>query len=142
MENLFYYAAKESEGSRRVIASLLGLDFPGRVVVLPAGSEFTSVDCLKMRSKDPFVLYAGDAGELAELEALRDEFILFRVLLVLGGDLQGYNHDLLPFMPRMVFFLDRDLEALGNAIRTLFRHDQKFPGNAHAAICSRAAAEE
>jgi hypothetical protein len=142
MENLFFYAAKESEGSRRVIASLLGLNCPGRVVLLPAGSEFTSVDCLKMRSKDPFVLYAGDAGELAELEVLRDEFILFQVLLVLGGDQQKCNQDLLTFMPRMVFSLDRDLEALGNAIRTLFIRDLKFPGHAHAALCSRAAAEE
>ena len=115
MENLFYYATKESEGSRRVIAHLQWLDFPGRVIVLPAGSEFTSADCLKMRSKDPFVLFAANAGELAELEALRDEFILFRVLLVLGGGQKECNPNLCSFMPRMVFSLEHDLEALGNA---------------------------
>jgi hypothetical protein len=120
MENLFYYATKDSEGSRRVIAHLQWLDFPGRVIVLPAGSEFTSADCLKMRSKDPFVLFAANAGELAELEALRDEFILFRVLLVLGGGQKECNPNLCSFMPRMVFSLEHDLEALGNAIRALF----------------------
>jgi hypothetical protein len=120
MENLFYYAAKESEGSRRVIDHLQWLDFPGRVFVLPAGSEFTSADCLKMRSKDPFVLFAANAGELAELEALWDEFVFFRVLLVLGGDQKECNPNLFSFMPRMVFSLEHDLEDLGNVIRAFF----------------------
>lgn len=125
MENLFYYSTKESEGSQRVVEYLLRLEFPGRVVVLPAGSEFTSVHCLKMRSNDPFVLFAADAGELAALETLRNEFTLFQVMLVLDGDQDMCTRNLLTNLPRRIFFLERDLEALGKALRALFAHNRQ-----------------
>lgn len=125
MENLFYYSTKESEGSQRVVEYLLRLEFPGRVVVLPAGSEFTSVHCLKMRSNDPFVLFAADAGELAALETLRNEFTLFQVMLVLDGDQDMCTRNLLTNLPRRIFFLERDLEALGKALRALFVHNRQ-----------------
>lgn len=125
MENLFYYSTKESEGSQRVVEYLLRLEFPGRVIVLPAGSEFTSIHCLKMRSNDPFVLFAGDAGELAALETLRNEFILFQVMLVLDGDQDMCTRNLLTNLPRRIFFLERDLAALGKALCALFVHNRQ-----------------
>lgn len=134
MENLFYYSTKESEGSQRVVEYLMRLEFMGRVVVLPAGSEFTSVHCLKMRSNDPFVLFAADAGELAALETLSNELKVFQVMLVLGGGQDACTRNLLTNLPRMVFLLERDLEALGKALRALFvlhnRQSNRLAGGA------------
>lgn len=120
LENLFFYSVRETEGSRFVVCFLHQLDFKGKLVILPPNSVFNSFHFLKMRSLDPIVVYVADKDEMTQLARLQEEFISFRVLLVLSRQEAFTEKDLLLLSPRLVFSLERGLESLGKVITTLF----------------------
>lgn len=82
--NIFYYTTSGSNAAKNYSEQLRELPVLKEMTILPAGSLFHSPLALKLRSGDLLLLFAASSEELDELIVLRNEFIDFRIILILA----------------------------------------------------------
>ena len=82
--NTFFYATSASIIEKDCLRKLLQFSALEHMVILSGESLFLSPLSLKMRSGDLIILFAADAKELDEFIALRNDFINFRIILILA----------------------------------------------------------
>ena len=122
MNNVFFYAAKDSKGYQQVRNYLANLSFNGSLIILPPGSQFSSPLCLQLRSNDIIILYAGDDEERDALIALHDEYDFFRVILILNNEDQFINNQFSILSPRFISYLDDGLENVSKYLENIFKN--------------------
>ena len=122
MNNVFFYAAKDSKGYQQVRNYLANLSFNGSLITLPPGSQFSSPLCLQLRSNDFIILYAGDDEERDALIALHDEYDFFRVILILNNEDQFTNNQFSILSPRFISYLDDSLENVSKYLENIFKN--------------------
>ncbi len=82
--NTFFYAAGESDSSRRYLQQLSALSELDNMTILAGDSPFLSPSALSLRSGDLLLLFAADSHELDHLLRQKHSFTNFRVILILA----------------------------------------------------------
>jgi hypothetical protein len=121
MNNVFFYAARDTEAYRLVKKYLTGLPFNGTLITLPPGSEFTSPFCLQLRSNDFIILFAEDEEDIAHLLALREEFDCFRIILVRNNEDHLKNNSFHLLSPRLIASFDTNIEEVSAYLASIFK---------------------
>jgi len=121
--NVFLYAARDSEVYRQVEHALHRICSQSRLIALPPGSQFTSPLCLELRSNDIIILFARDEAEINDLLALRDEYESFRIVLIVENQqrIPGTKYALLT--PRFVYSLDDNLDELKDYLQNVLKRN-------------------
>lgn len=120
MNNMFLYAARDSEAYREVERYLTDLSFNGKLIVLPPGSQFTSPLCLELRSNDLFIIFAEDDEAVKQLLDLRDEYECFRIILIMKNEIQAKNSNFTLLSPRFISYLENKLDDVSEYIENIF----------------------
>jgi hypothetical protein len=77
--------------------------------VLPQGSAFPPPLDTPLRSGDLLLLHAGNSGELGRLLAKREAFENYRIILILGAELDGGGRSSHLLNPRYIATVERGL---------------------------------
>ncbi len=121
MNNIFFYAARDSEAYQQVKEYLLNLSFNGKLIVLPPGSQLTSPPCLQLRSNDFIILFAEDDSDIRHLLALRDEFDSFRIILIMKDEDQMKTSNFSLLSPRLIAYFDTNFDEVSEYLASIFK---------------------
>lgn len=121
MDNVFLYAARDSNSYRQVQEHLSNMSFNGTLRVLPPGSQFSSPMSLHLRSNDIIVLFAENNEEMEELLCLHDEYECFRIILVLKCEDQVKDTTFMLLSPRFISYLDSNINDMSEYITNLLK---------------------
>jgi len=121
MNNVFFYAARDTEAYGQVKIYLMDLPLNGKLIALPPGSEFTSPFCLQLRSNDFIILFAEEEEDIAHLLALRDEFDCFRIILVLKDEDRLENNRFHLLSPRLIASFDTNIDEVSAYLARIFK---------------------
>ena len=121
MNNVFFYAARDTETYRQAEKYLSSLSFNGKLITLPPGSEFTSLFCLQLRSNDFIILFAEEEEDIAHLLALREDFDCFRIILVLKNEAFLNNSKFHLLSPRLIASFDTNIDEISAYLASIFK---------------------
>jgi len=121
MNNVFFYAARDTEAYGQVKKYLGDLPFNGTLIALPPGSEFTSPFCLQLRSNDFIILFAEEEDDIAHLLALREEFDCFRIILVVENEDRLKNSKFHLLSPRLIASIDTNIDEVSAFLASIFK---------------------
>jgi hypothetical protein len=124
MKKIFLYAAKDSDEFQSVEHFLSQLRLGGTLITLPPGSQFTSPLCLELRSNDILILFAQNEEDINDLLVQRDEYESFRILLIMKNKQQISESKYLLLTPRLVFYLDSNMDDLPGYLKNLFNNNR------------------
>ncbi len=86
--NTFFYATRNSEDAEGFAEKLLACETLSDMTILPAGQRLCGRQSLSLRNGDVMILFAQTEADLATLIRERDIFLEFRIILILGTDMQ------------------------------------------------------
>jgi hypothetical protein len=116
--NIFFYTVSGwAEFAKLYLQQLQGLPVLEEMKILPAGSLFLSPLSLKLRSGDLLLLYVTNTQELDELLTLKNEFLEFRIILILADSTtfqKAYS-----LQPRFIVFQDEDMTKVESVIQKM-----------------------
>ena len=121
MDNVFLYAARDSNSYRQVEEYLSKMSFNGKLRVLPPGSQFSTPLSLHLRSNDIIVHFAKNNEEMGELLHLHDEYECFRIILVLKSEDQVKDNKFMLLSPRFISYLDSNICDVSEYITNLLK---------------------
>ena len=121
MNNVFFYAARDSDAYRLVEKYLIQLSFNGQLIILPPGSQFTSSLCLQLRSNDFIILFAEKEEDIVHLIDLRDEFECFRIILIMNTANELKNNKFVLLSPRLIAYFDSNIDEVSKYLKSVFK---------------------
>ncbi|MBV5316539.1 MAG: hypothetical protein JZU50_01910 [Desulfobulbaceae bacterium] len=121
MNNVFLYAARDTLAYRQVEAYLTRISFNASMIILPPSTQFYSPACLELRSNDFIILFAETDEDINELLSLNDEYESFRIILILKSEDYINTKKLINLSPRMIAYLDKNIDDVGNYLINIFR---------------------
>jgi hypothetical protein len=116
--NIFFYSARTASCwdecsfrgcAGKCLEQLQGMPCLARMQVLPQGSAFPPPMDTPLRSGDLLLLHAGNSRELGRLLANREAFENYRIILILGAELDDGGRSSHLLNPRYIATVERGL---------------------------------
>ena len=121
MRNFFFYAPRDSQIFRQIEEILRQMPVSARLITLPPGSQFTAPACLELRSNDVVILFAEHDDDIEQLLTLSDEYMNFRILLVMPRSATPPMIQYRLLTPRLLVYLDDNLNDLFQYLQKTFK---------------------
>lgn len=118
VKNYFYTDDKSLQGEAmfNTLTLLLGSQ---EIIRIPEGSEFSPASIFNLRSGDLIIVFVQSAATMDKIIALQNVLEPFRLIIVLGRDIQGYERKMNCLRPRFVGFEEDSVEDLVTVIKKL-----------------------
>ena len=117
--NTFFYAASASIIGKDCLRKLLQFSELEHMAILSGESLFLSPLSLKLRSGDLIILFAADAKELDEFISLRNDFINFRIILILADSDSETVRKAHVLQPSFIAFVEEQIVTLEAVINKM-----------------------
>jgi len=117
--NTFFYAASASTIGKDCLRKLLQFSELEHMTILSGASLFLSPLSLKLRSGDLIILFAANRKELDEFISLRNDFINFRIILILADSDRETVRKAHLLQPSFIAFVEEQIVTLEAVINKM-----------------------